>query len=208
MDVSMLWVQSELQLLAYATATPAPSHVCNLYHSSRQRWILNPLSEARDRMWVFMIPSCIHFRWAMTGTPRIPLFLTRKLLFIHSQIHNIYVYLYIFLESINHCHRQIWIPLFLGSCSSFIYTSTLPLSGNVMLNEPWSCHISCVNDKWGYVFWMAPNEGAEVIHLFVVFMYPEYLLFSSVYFLCFTVCMLLKLFYICQILPYKFISVP
>ena len=25
-----------------------PSHVCNLYHSSRQRQILNPLSKARD----------------------------------------------------------------------------------------------------------------------------------------------------------------
>ena len=35
---------------AYATATPTqdPIHVCNLHHSSQQRWILNPLSEARD----------------------------------------------------------------------------------------------------------------------------------------------------------------
>ena len=42
--------QSELQLLAYATATatPDPSHICNLHHSSRQCQILNPLSEARD----------------------------------------------------------------------------------------------------------------------------------------------------------------
>ena len=50
MEVPRLEVQSELKLLAYttATATPDPSHVCDLRHSSQQRWILNPLSEARD----------------------------------------------------------------------------------------------------------------------------------------------------------------
>ena len=37
-----------------ATATLDPSHVCNLHHSSRQRWILNPLSEARDRTCILM----------------------------------------------------------------------------------------------------------------------------------------------------------
>ena len=50
MEVLRLGVESELLLLAYATATatPDPSHVCKLHHSSRQRWILNPLSKARD----------------------------------------------------------------------------------------------------------------------------------------------------------------
>ena len=45
-----LGVESELQLLAYATATATQdlSHVCNLHHSSQQYQILNPLSEARD----------------------------------------------------------------------------------------------------------------------------------------------------------------
>ena len=40
----------ELQLLAYttATATSDPSLICDLYHSSWQCQILNPLSEARD----------------------------------------------------------------------------------------------------------------------------------------------------------------
>ena len=32
-----------------ATATPDLSHICDLHHSSRQRRMLNPLSEARDR---------------------------------------------------------------------------------------------------------------------------------------------------------------
>ena len=52
MEVTRLAVESELQLLTYATATAKrdPSRVCNLHHSS---WkcsvaILNPLSEARD----------------------------------------------------------------------------------------------------------------------------------------------------------------
>ena len=44
-----LRVKSELQLLAYTTAKQDPSRVCDLYHSSQQCWIRNPLSEARDR---------------------------------------------------------------------------------------------------------------------------------------------------------------
>ena len=45
-----LGVFSELQLLAYATATamPDPSCICDLHCSSQQCWILNPLSGARD----------------------------------------------------------------------------------------------------------------------------------------------------------------
>ena len=41
----------ELQLPAYAiaTATPDSSRICSLHHSSRQCWILNPLSKARDQ---------------------------------------------------------------------------------------------------------------------------------------------------------------
>ena len=50
MEVPRLGVKLEPQLLAYttATATQDPSHVCDLYHSSEQCWILNPLSKARD----------------------------------------------------------------------------------------------------------------------------------------------------------------
>ena len=51
MDVPRLRVESELQLLAYitATATQDLSHVCILYHSSQQREILkNPTSVHED----------------------------------------------------------------------------------------------------------------------------------------------------------------
>ena len=56
MEVPRLGVELELQLLVYTTATATwdPSHVFNLYHSSRQCWILNPLSEAKDRTCILM----------------------------------------------------------------------------------------------------------------------------------------------------------
>ena len=44
-----------------ATATPDPSRTCDLHHSSWQRWILNPLSEARDQTCELMDASQIRF---------------------------------------------------------------------------------------------------------------------------------------------------
>ena len=63
--------KSELQLLAYSTATAMQnlSRICNVHHSSLQRWIFNPLSKARDRTRIFMDTSWIHFCCATTGTP-------------------------------------------------------------------------------------------------------------------------------------------
>jgi len=65
-------VVSELQPLAYTTAsaTPDPSRILELHHSSPQRRILNPLSEARDRTRNLMVPGWICFRCATKGTPR------------------------------------------------------------------------------------------------------------------------------------------
>ena len=47
--------------LATATAVPDPSCICDLHQSSQKRWILNPLSEARDRTCVLMDTSQTHF---------------------------------------------------------------------------------------------------------------------------------------------------
>ena len=49
MEVPRLWIESELQLWAYTTATATRdlSHICGLHHSLWQCQILNPLSEAR-----------------------------------------------------------------------------------------------------------------------------------------------------------------
>ena len=63
MEVPSLGVESELQLLAYttATATQNPSCFCDLHHSSRQCWIPNPLSKARNQTCILMDTSQIHF---------------------------------------------------------------------------------------------------------------------------------------------------
>ena len=51
MEVSRLGVESELELLAYATATAMPdlSHICDLHCNLRQCQILYPLSKTRDQ---------------------------------------------------------------------------------------------------------------------------------------------------------------
>ena len=69
--VPRIGVELELQLLAYTTAiaTWDPSYVCNLHHSSRQRWIPDPLNEARDGNRILMDTSRICFCCATMGTP-------------------------------------------------------------------------------------------------------------------------------------------
>ena len=59
MGIPSLGVESELQLLAYTTATAMTdqSRVSNLGPTLRQYWILNPLSEARDRTGILMDTS-------------------------------------------------------------------------------------------------------------------------------------------------------
>ena len=61
MEVPRPRAESELQQPAYTTttATPDPSRVCNLHHSSQQRWILNPLLEARDQTHILMDTSWV-----------------------------------------------------------------------------------------------------------------------------------------------------
>ena len=69
MEVPGLGVELELQLLAYATAsaTPEPSRVCDLHHSSWQCGILNPLSSARDGTCLLMDAGWVCYSWATTG---------------------------------------------------------------------------------------------------------------------------------------------
>ena len=71
MEAPRLGVELELLLpvCTRATAMPDPSHICGLPHSSQQRWILKPLSEARDQTHDLMVPSWIRFHCAKTGTP-------------------------------------------------------------------------------------------------------------------------------------------
>ena len=61
MKVPRLRVQSELQLLPYTRASnTGPSHICDLHHSSWQYWILNPLSETRDRTHILIGTNWVH----------------------------------------------------------------------------------------------------------------------------------------------------
>ena len=55
-EVPRIGVKSELQMLAYTTATaiPDPSCICDLCHSLQQCEILNPLNEAKDRTHILM----------------------------------------------------------------------------------------------------------------------------------------------------------
>ena len=90
MEIPKLGAELELQLPAYATATAAAtwdrSHVCDLYHSSWQQWIFNPLSEARDWTHILMDTSQAHYRWATTGTSH-TMFL--NLLLTYMPIHSL-----------------------------------------------------------------------------------------------------------------------
>ena len=40
--------------LHHSNSNEGSEHVCDLYHSSQQHWILNPLSEARDQINILM----------------------------------------------------------------------------------------------------------------------------------------------------------
>ena len=67
MEVLGLGVKLEFQLLATAIAMPDPSHICDLHRSSRQGWVLNPLSKATDRTLILMDTCQVHFHWATMG---------------------------------------------------------------------------------------------------------------------------------------------
>ena len=71
MEVPRLGIKSELQLPACTTATATPdlSRVCELHHNSWQHWILNPLSDARDRTYNLMAPIRICFCCTTTAIP-------------------------------------------------------------------------------------------------------------------------------------------
>ena len=69
-------VESELQLPANTTATAVgdQSCICDVYHSSQQRWILNLLSEARDGTHILRDSSLVLNLLGHRGTPQTEVF--------------------------------------------------------------------------------------------------------------------------------------
>ena len=69
MEVPRLGGELELQLPADTTAiaTQDPRGICDLHHSSPQRLIFNPLSQARDWTHNLLVPSWIRFCCATNG---------------------------------------------------------------------------------------------------------------------------------------------
>ena len=91
MEFLRIGVKLQLQLLAYATAISDLSCACDLYHSSWQLWILNPLIKAMDQTCNLMVPSWICFCCAMTGTPAMKYFKVKAhtllflgMIFVHT----------------------------------------------------------------------------------------------------------------------------
>ena len=73
MEVPRLGIESELQPLAYTTATATHDlcWVCSLHHSLWEHWILNPLSKARiETASSWILPGFLN-HWATRGTPHI-----------------------------------------------------------------------------------------------------------------------------------------
>ena len=68
MEVPRLGVQLEMQMPAYATATPDLSHICDLHCSSQQHRILSPLSRARIGPTFSWLLVRFFIRWATMGT--------------------------------------------------------------------------------------------------------------------------------------------
>ena len=62
-ELPRLGVELELQLPAYATATPTqnPSLVCNLHCTLQQGWIFKLLSKARDQTCILRDTSTVLF---------------------------------------------------------------------------------------------------------------------------------------------------
>ena len=60
-EVPRLGVESVVQLPAYTTAMPDPSHIYDPHLSSWQSKILNPLSGTRDQTRILMDTSRVHY---------------------------------------------------------------------------------------------------------------------------------------------------
>ena len=94
MEVPRLRAESELQLLAYTTATAMWDliHIGDSLHSSWKHWLINLLRKPRDQTHILMDTSQIHYFWATVGTPFWISY------FFLSQFSSIFIYLFIYFK--------------------------------------------------------------------------------------------------------------
>ena len=134
-EVPRLRVKSELQLLAYTTATATwdPSHTCDLHYSSWQRWILTPLSKAKDQTCILMDISQICFCWATRATADFLSFSSLSLealsivTFLSCVYFRLHLFIYLFLQFrlfFEFCHFVFEFFLILLFSNFFYYFKT------------------------------------------------------------------------------------
>ena len=63
------WIGAPASGLRHSHRNAGLSRVCGPHQSSRKCWILNPLSEAKDRTLIFVYSSRVCYHWATAGTP-------------------------------------------------------------------------------------------------------------------------------------------
>ena len=74
------------------TATWDVDCVCDLHHSSQQRWILNTLSEARDQTWVLMDTSRVCYPLSHSGNPQAGVFEIEKVVKLSQPVNLFPIY--------------------------------------------------------------------------------------------------------------------
>ena len=102
---------------------PDPSHICNLHHSSWQRGILNPLSEARDQTHKLLVPSRILLHCATMGTPGLFLLLSLTIFSLSK---------YIVLRTLE--KRLVLFDFILIRTLSYEYGGFIPCAWNTLKN--------------------------------------------------------------------------
>ena len=140
MEVPRLGVELGLQPPAYTTATATQdlSRVCDLQHSSRQCWILKPLSTTRDRTCILMDTSQICFHCTTMRTPK-----SDVIMFCHFGV------------SLSRCNL----------CAHKVHVSSLKVSGSSQFTLLW-LRPPCSLSRCG-ILWFGWTEGAPLFVLSV-----------------------------------------
>ena len=88
--------------------TRSELHLCDLYHSSWQHWILNLLNGTSDPTHIFMDTSQVCYFWATVGAPYFLFYLFYS--FVHSFIHFMVqvLFLSVFFFNLSFMATPIW----------------------------------------------------------------------------------------------------